>query len=54
MDGEDTGLAAEVTELAVGITGEDFAAVATQELDGAGGGGGSDHALCFRGVWLYH
>lgn len=40
IDGEDAGLAAEVTELAVGVTGEDFAAVATEELDGGVGGGG--------------
>lgn len=39
INGEDAGLAPEVTELAVGVTGEDFAAVATEELDGGGGGG---------------
>lgn len=39
MDGEDAGFAAEITKLAVGITGEDFATVAAEELDGGGLGG---------------
>lgn len=54
MDGEDTGFAPEVTEFTVGITGEDFAAVATEELYGGGGFKstevvyrGSDHACDF-------
>lgn len=47
MDGEDAGFAAEITKLAVGITGEDFAAVAAEELDSGGLGGfkrGSYHS----------
>ena len=39
VDGEDTGFATLVTELAVGITGEDFSAVTTEELEGGGGEG---------------
>jgi len=47
-----------VTEDAVGITGEDFAAVAAEELDGGDGGGvGFEgevvrrcHGFCFRGL----
>lgn len=50
VDGEDAGLAGDVTELAVGVAGEDLAAVAAEELDGGGGGGGrSDHA-CWGGL----
>ncbi|KAG5522971.1 hypothetical protein RHGRI_034947 [Rhododendron griersonianum] len=37
VDCEDSGEAADVTELAVGGTGEDFAAVAVEELDCFGG-----------------
>lgn len=38
-------MAAEVAELAVGVTGEDFAAVAAEEFDGGFGSGlgGSEH-----------
>lgn len=37
-NGEDAGFAAEITELAVGITGEDFAAVAAEEFESEFGG----------------
>ena len=45
-NGEYTGFAAKVTELAVGVTGEDFAAVAAEEFDDGDLGEvrrGSDH-----------
>lgn len=38
VDGEDAGLTAVVAEHAVGVAGEDFAAVAAEELDGGGVG----------------
>ena len=42
VDGEDTGMATNIAELAVGVTGEDLAAIAAEELDGAPGGNGLD------------
>lgn len=47
MDGEDAGVAADVAELPVGVTGEDAAAIAAEELDrprrrGGGVGGLGD------------
>lgn len=40
MDGDDAGVAADVTEGAVAGAGEDLAAIAAEELDLLGGGGG--------------
>lgn len=37
-NGKDAGFAAEITELAVGITGDDFAAVAAEEFESEFGG----------------
>lgn len=52
-DGEDTRVAAEVTELAVGVAREDFAAVAAEEFDGGFGSvrSASDHAYWLARVW---
>lgn len=38
VNGEDAGFAAKITELAVWITGEDFAAVAAEEFESEFGG----------------
>jgi len=47
-------MAADVTELGVRLTGEDFAAIATEELDGGGAGmvnGRSGHRFLLLFRW---
>ena len=48
-EGEDAGVAAKVTELAVGKTGEDFAAVAAEEFEVVAMGGRGAHHWVFVG-----